>query len=447
MLNFEPNKTYKAIITGFSNSTDGKYKIYIPALMQSDVEFSSIVAKNRITPYGKWINPNTNEVESIGIYFPLQLGMQVEVIFETKSYQSAKITNLWYDEIPLDKSDQETFYLLAKTKNGTTIYTDDKRNITQILHSKGKSSFLMMDDKISLSLNEVSGVSNNNFCTFEMSQEGFIFKVGDNYMVLDETGFHLKVGENQINTTKKDTIIKTENLQLEAAQNIELKGNNAFVTANEELNLKSTTLRATGGQHVSITGNVLNFASQINTTLSSNISIDLKANVSIKSESSVISNKALGLLYNYGSSACYDGITTVLNGTTTAINGTTVFEDSQIIRGVGAGAMMASTMAGIATATTLSLKASDTALVTGFHFGDPFSGMACNVMTETIPGTAQGCPNQMPLVSMVPSMDYINSTIKYINKGLTNGNIGTVDYISGLSGSEFKNVYIPENKV
>ncbi len=447
MINFEVNKTYKAIITGFSDSTDGKYKVFIPALMSSDSDYNHIEAKNRASNYGKWINPKTNEVESIGTYIPLQLGMQVEVVFENRSFLSAKIVNFWFDDIPLDKSDQESFYMLAKTKNGTMVYTDDKRNITQILHSGGKTSFLMMDDKVSVSVNEVSTVSNNNLCAFEMTQEGFTFKVGNNVMQLDETGFHLKVGDNVLNLTKKDTTLKTDNLAVDINSNLEVKANNIFMTALEESNYKSTAMRISGGQNVSLTGNVLNIASNMNTTLSSNMSINLRSLVSIQSESSMITNKALGLLYNYGASACYDGITTVLNGVTTALNGTTIFEDSQIIRGIGAGAAMAATMSGMSMATSLALKASDIALVTGFHFNDPFSGMTCNVLSETIPGVAQGCPNQMPIVSMVPSMDYINSTIKYINKGVSSGNIGTVDYVSGLSGITFKSVYIPENKV
>lgn len=447
MINFEVNKTYKAIVTGVSSSTDGKYKVFIPALMSSDKTYSSIEAKNRASNYGKWINPETKRVESIGTYIPLQIGMQVELVFETKSFLSAKIINFWFDDIPMDKSDQESFYMLAKTKNGTVVYTDDKRNMTQILHSGGKTSFLMMDDKVSISVNEVSNISNNVFSAFEMTQEGFIFKVGDNILQLDETGFHLKVGESKLNITKKDTTLKSENLAMDIASSYELKSKTIYATALEESNYKSTAMRITGGQNVSLTGNVLNLASVMNTTLSSDTTINLKSLVSIQSESSVITNKALGLLYNYGASACYDGVTTVLNGVTTAINGSTIFEDSQIIRGIGAGSAMATSMTSLSNATSLSLKAADIALVTGFHYGDPFSGMACNIMAETVPGGAQGCPNQMPIVSMVPSMDYINSTIKYIKNGLASGNIGTVDHVSGISGSEFKNVYIPENKI
>ena len=51
-------------------------------------------------------------VYSIGNYIPLHIGMNVEVLFDTINHDSCRIIDICYDQTPLNKDDQQTFYLL-----------------------------------------------------------------------------------------------------------------------------------------------------------------------------------------------------------------------------------------------------------------------------------------------------------------------------------------------
>ena len=440
-MDITPGKIYKAIIQGLSDTTDGKYKVYIPSLMAHDKTFKWCYAKNRVGKYGKWIDPNNSKmVYSIGNYIPLHIGMNVEVLFDTMNHDSCRIIDIYYDQIPLNKDDQQTFYLFGKTKNGTQIYTDDSRGITHIEHNKGLANIIMMDDKISLSTNEVSDLGTNNFSNIELSKESIILKVGNTSLILDESGFIFQTKDNKWEFGNKEMTYKTKKYNIEAEE-YAIQANKVYINGLEEAHIKSTVTRVTGGQHLSINGNVVNIDSNTNTTVQSTGSVNIKSilNMAISCPTNIALSTE-GMLALDGTQTILNGITTVVNGTTLALNAPTVFEDSQIIRGIGAASSTATTMVAAMKSLYYSMKAVDISLTTAFHFNDPFSGMACNVMTETLPGVAQGAPNPLPIVSMTPNFDYINSVVKYINSNTDIGNIGTIDTLNSLRGNELLNV-------
>lgn len=442
-----PEKIYKAIIVGLSDTTDGKYKVYIPSLMIHDKNFKWCLAKNMVGQYGKWVDPNNSKkVYSIGSYIPLQIGMNIEVQFDTTQFDSCRITNICYDHIPLNKDDQQSFYLFGKTKNGTQIYVDDARGITHIQHNKGLSNIILMDDKISLSTNETSDIGTNNFSNIELSKESIILKVGHTSLILDESGISFKTKDNKYEFGNKEMNFKTEKFTV-SADDIIFKGKNIYCNATEEINVKSTVSRVTGGQHLSLNGNVVNIDSNTNTTLQSTGSVNIKSvlNMAISCPTN-INLSTFGLLALDGSNTILNGINTVVNGATVAINGPAILEDSQVIRGVGAATSLANSLVASMKAITLSMKATDIALATAFHFNDPFSGMACNAMTEILPGVAQGAPNTLPIINMVPKFDYINSVLKYINSNTDVGNIGTYNTLNGLRGNTIPDIFFKNNK-
>lgn len=436
-----PGKIYKALIQGLSNTTDGKYKVYIPTLMIHDDNFRWCLAKNKIGKYGKWIDPNNKKVYSIGNYIPLSVGMNVEVIFETTHHDSCRIIDLVYDQIPLNKDDQESFYLFGKTKNGTQFYVDEARNITHIQHNKGLANIIMMDDKISISTNEVSDLGTNNFSNVEVGKESIILKVGNSSLIIDESGFTFKTKDNQWEFGSKEMTYKTSKYNIEAEE-FAVQANKIFINGLEETHVKSVVTRVSGTQHMSVNGNVVNIDSNTNTTVQSTGSVNIKSNLNMAiSCPTNIHLSTFGMLALDGNSTILNGITTVVNGTTLALNGATIFEDSQVIRGIGAASSMATSMVAASKALYLSMKAVDISLTTAFHFNDPFSGMACSIMSETLPGIAQGAPNQMPIVSMVPNFDYINSVVKYMNSNTDIGNIGTIDTLNGIRGNTLLNLH------
>lgn len=431
-----PEQSYKAIIVGLSDTTDGKYKVYIPSLMMHDKNFKWCLAKNMVGSYGKWVDPNNSKIcYSIGNYIPLQIGMNVEVVFQNTQFDSCRIMGLDYDQIPLNKDDQQSFYLFGKTKNGTQIYTDDARGITHVMHNKGLSNIILMDDKISLSINETSNVGTNNFANIELAKESIILRVGHTALILDESGISFKLKDNQYEFSNKEMNHKTSRYTVEA-DDIIFKGKKIFTNATEEVHLKSTVTRITGGQHLSLNGNVVNIDSNTNTTIQSTGSVNIKSylNMAISCPTN-ISLSTIGLLSLDGTNTIVNGINTVVNGVTTAINGTTILEDSQIIRGVGAATSMANSLVASMKSINVAMLGTDISLTTALHFNDPFSGMACNAMSETLPGVAQGAPNTLPIITMVPKFDYINSVLKYINNNTDIGGYGTYNTLNGLRGN------------
>lgn len=430
-----PNKVYRAVIIGLSDTTDGKYKIYIPSLMSHDPTFKSCIAKNKASTYGKWMDPTTKEVKSIGTYIPLQTGMPVNVVFETDHYTSAQIIGLVFDEIPLNKDDQENFYLFGKTKNGTQIYVDESRNITHVMHNKGMTNLMMFDDKISLSVNEVSNAGINNFSNIELGAESIVLKVGETSFVLDESGIQMATKDNRWEFGSKEINFKTSKFTVEA-NSYEVQADKVYINGLEEAHIKSTVTRVTGGQQLALNGNVVNVESNINTTIQSNGSVYVKSllncviscpvNMHIYTE---------GLMTISGTQTLLDGNSTIVNGQMLTLNGGTVALDGTFLTNFGVATGIANSSKAMAIGANLSFRAIDIAYATAFHFGDGGSGMVCNVMTETLPGVAQGVPNPTIIPNITPRFDYINTTVKYMTTNTNIGNMGTYDNMQALGGN------------
>lgn len=437
-----PNKVYRGLIQGLSDTTDGKYKIHIPALMSHDNTFKYVMAKNCVSTYGKWIDPTTKEVKSIGTYIPLQIGMLVYVTFDTENYDSAQITGLIFDEIPLNKDDQENFYLFGKTKNGTFVYSDDSRNITHIMHHNGLSNVIMMDDKITLSINETSAVGNNNYTTAEFSQDSIILTVGNTSLLLDESGMTITTKDNKWEFGNKEMNFKTSKFNVDC-DDFAVSATKAFINGREETHIKSTVARVTGGQHLSLNGNVVNVEAVTNATFHSTGSTTIKGTTSLFIDGSAHLNiSSDGLLTVDGTQVVVKGINTTLDSTTLVLSASAIFEDSQVIRGMGTANAMGTSMNSMATGMNLAMSGINTALTTAFHFNDPFSGMACNSISElALPGVAQGSPTQLPVVDVSPNFDYVNSTIRYMTVNTSIGDVGTVDNINNLNGNSFLSVF------
>lgn len=439
-------KKYKAIITNYAPGTSGEFQVFIPELNCIDPELKSITVKNKTSKYAKWfIEGNDSTPQSCGQYFPLYPGMNVDVMFKTSSAQSGEIVGLHYDNIPMTKNDEKGMYIIAKTVEGTTITTDDTRSVTQITHKKGLSNLILADDKVSMTVNEVSDAGTNVFSGMEINEGGITFKVGENALILDKTGVKIKIKDAVYAFTDKMFNLDTKSMCYDV-DNFEVKAKKVLIQGGEELHLKSTVSRISGGQHLSLNGNVVNIDSMTNTTVQSNNNLTLKGLVSLDMESSMLFVDSLGMLSLNGLNTVVNGVTTVVNGSgSTCINGSTVFEDSMVIRGLGIASSISTTMTATCLSMKTTLKATNLALTSALHFTDPFSSMAANTLTLTLPGVAQSVPNQLPEALVVPSFDYVNSYLQYLNRGFKVGDLGTIDHVKSLSGSLVKQSYIPDS--
>lgn len=439
-MDITPNKTYRAILVGLSDTTDGKYKVYIPSLMAHDKTFQWCMAKNKISSYAKWMDPTSKKVYSTGSYIPLIIGMVVEVKFDTTDHSSCSIIGVSYDQVPLNKDDQENFYLFGKTKNGTQIYVDESRNLTHILHNKGKTNVMLMDDKISLSVNEVSPVGNNNLSNIEIGAESIILKVGFTTFILDDSGMQLVTKDNKFEFGSKELNFKTSKFTVEA-NSFEVQADKVYMNGLEELHLKSTVTRVTGGQHLSLTGNAINIASNVITSITSNSSVHIKGKLNTLIECPTHVNITTGFLSLKSAQLHMSNNMTTVSTQFFALNSPTIAMDGMINQNIGISSV-ATSMDATALGLYSSLYATDVAYSTAFHFADGFSGMAANMISENaVAGGAQGAPRPMPIPNMSPRFDYINTVIKYINSNTDIGNIGTVDNMNSLSGNLFLNVF------
>lgn len=438
----KPNKVYRAIIQGLSNQTDGKYKVYIPTLMSQDHGFHGCMARNKVSTYGKWIDPNTKEVKSIGVYIPLQLGMLVEVVFDTDQFDSGNIIGLVYDQSPMNKDDQEDFYIFGKTVGGSMIYCDEGRNITHLMHHNGKTNAIFYDDKISFNVAETSNAGTNVLSNIELGAESIILKIGHTSLVLDESGMMITTKDNKWEFGNKEMNYKTSKYTIES-DTFEVSAKKVFINGVEENHIKGNVTRVSGTQQVAVNGNTVSVDSNINTTINSNgfttikgltaLDIDCPASVQIST---------LGILGLDGTMTYLGGNTLAINGQMVAINAATLGMDGQILTNMGMATGQAASMeAGILAmkATMLGVK---TAWTTAFHFGDVGIGMACNVMAEAIPGIAQGAPNPTIIPSIIPKFDYINTTLKYIHTNEKINNVGTIDNINSLNGNILPEMFL-----
>jgi hypothetical protein len=338
-----PGKKYSALIQGYPNDTSGLYPVFISELHAIDKSLTTVKVKNKLSNYGKWMYEG--KVYSSGSYIPLHPGMTVTVVFLTASALSGSITEIHYDHTPFDKINQVGIHLIAKTPGGSQIYLDDSRGVTHIMHNNGRTNALLSDDKISLSVNETSNVGSNFISGVEVGKEGIFLKFGTTSISINESGIAFKVGEAEYIFDDKALKANTENVNLNI-KNFELKSNKTFITAEEEAHLKSTVTRVTGGQHISMTGNVIGVDSNLHTSVRSGVSVSIDSLSHIDIDSTIINIDALGSVAVRGTAALLTGVETVVNGVTTAINGSNIFEDSMIIRGMGVASSLSAGLVG-----------------------------------------------------------------------------------------------------
>ena len=437
-----PNKVYRAMIQGLSNTTDGKYYVYIPTLMAHDQGFHGCMARNKVSSYAKWMDPNTKEVKSLGVYIPLQIGMMVEVKFENDQYDSCYISGIVFDQSPGNKDDQESFYIFGKTVNNTIFYSDESRNLTHIMHHNGATNVLMFDDKISLSVNETSSVGTNNFSNVEIGAEAITLKVGNTSMVLDESGLTLSTKNNKWEFGNKEMNFKTTKYSIEA-ESFEVSANKVFINGVEENHIKGNVTRVTGTQQTAVMGNTVTVDSNINTTINSRGFLTLSAATALALECpAIISLDTFGVLGLNGTMTYLGGNMLAMNGNMVSLNGGTVAIDGQILTNLGVGAAQANSMYASILAMNATMSGVKTGWTTAFHFGDVGSGMACNIMAETLPGVAQGAPNPCVVTTIIPRFDYINTTLKYIHTNNNVSDVGTIDNLNSLNGNILPSMFM-----
>lgn len=400
---------YSAIIQSIDKKGNGVYKVYIPELAPDLNKAKTYPAKNRITPFSTWIDPETKGVQSIGCYIPLNVGMKVRIKFTSQSRKFCDIIGLDYDS-PIMDSDYS--YIFGKTKNGTIIYSDDNKQITGISHNNGETAIHMDNDKISLSVNQVSSVGNNNKGNIQITKTGIFLKFGENGIILNESGIQLVVDNTKVSLTPQMFGVQSEHITT-TSDKMEVSSQNTYINGAETLNLKGNSTKISGNQNLSLTGNVINIYSMTNTSLKSNNHVEISGKVSTFIESINIGLTAIGNFWANGATCTLNSPLLTLSGATTAINGGTIFMDSQLLRGTGGAASIAQSLNATTTALTATIKSSNIALATSMHISDPFSGSLCASLTSGLPGSADSPGEFIKITQKLPDDKFISNLIKF----------------------------------
>ena len=367
-----------------------KYPVYIPSLMSDSLDsINPIWAKNEVSKntYTTFLDPLTEELQSSGTYFPLRVGMRVNIKFRNNNMASAYIEYVKSSNVKI--SNRDDFYLLNKTVNNSFIYQDDNKSITHIMNSDGRSNIFMSKDKLSLSILEENTYKIKN--AFEVNESGTFLEFGNNKIILDNSGIVLVAGDTEIRLTESGIqMISPDNIEISADNNLKMKAQKAKLSSTERLDIYSTELKMTGTQIVNLNSNIL--------------SLDSFTSTHIRSNSYLIMES---LLYA-GLSSGHCDVTGLLNlnldGSNTTINGLgTLNLGGGVINLSGSGGVnmdgIISHNMGIASSTTNALISSNKAvkvsflaagigISNGLNVNTFTNGITASVLTNTLPGCA-----------------------------------------------------------
>jgi hypothetical protein len=427
----EKGKPYIGIVLdGIDLEKHNKFPIYIRSL-SSPGQKNIFWATNEIAGnnFSRWIDPRQHASQasakrSAGSYFPLAIGMIVEVIFRTTDISDGYVSKILNAQglLPLNDKLKNDFYLLCKSVNNSYIYIDDNREIIHMMNAGGKTNVLLDSDKIVLHVGELKNGGTDGItdeCIAEISDSGMIFKYLDNFIRMDASGIILSAG------TKSASYIQiTENgikygsngdITLNSTKNLNLIGNNTYLTGIETVDVYSTNTKISGAQMLNLTGNVVSIDSMLETYIKGgHIKIDALLKLSLSSL--MVETTALANLYM--SSLNYTNTSGVITNDAplTVNNSATTLQDGVILSNMQFARSSATSMNLTQKGLSLSTELAAASMVTAMGTNDPVSGSIANILNGSLTGSANPANNLISLPTLVPiTLDGANMSVSYIN--------------------------------
>jgi hypothetical protein len=291
-----------------------------------------------------------------------------------------------------------------------------------MMNAGGKTNVLLDSDKIVLHVGELKNGGTDGItseCVAEISNSGMIFKYLDNFIRMDASGIILSAG------TKSASYIQiTENgikygsngdITLNSTKNLNLIGNNTYLTGIETVDVYSTNTKISGAQMLNLTGNVVSIDSMLETYIKGgHIKIDALLKLSLSSL--MVETTALANLYM--SSLNYTNTSGVITNDAplTVNNSATTLQDGVILSNMQFASSSAASMTTAQEGLSIATELAAASMVIAMGTNDPVSGSIANILNSTLTGSANSANNLISLPTLVPiTLDGANMSVSYIN--------------------------------
>jgi len=387
------SEVYEGIILSgeLAEDIECRYPVYIPKLMANrELGMIPIWAKNEINSnkYTRWEDPETQEIQSVGGYTPLNEGMRVHIKFRNSSLSSAYIIGIksFYSKY----ISRDNIYLINKTKKGSYIIQDDDREITHIMHNNGKTNITLDNEKVMLSVHSNNGIGDDFVLNgLEVDVTGTKLTFGTNSIILDETGISFQVGDTSLRLSESDIQLVTQgNIDIISDKRTQIKGNKLNLTGSENLNIYSMDTKISGGQILNLTGNVVGIDSAISTHLKSSQYTIIESLIYTGINTQMFDlTTTLNLSINSLATTTISGTNLNLSGTALInIGSSAINMDGMVMHNLGIAASTCSAMATSNLAISTGCVAAGIATSTGLGLNTFVNGIVGSTMTSTLAG-------------------------------------------------------------
>jgi len=386
------------IVKGKDPTKEGRYKVYIPELLEFDPNHKPIYAKNETqgARFVRWIDPDTKANLSSGTYSPLYKGMEVNVRFRNESIESAYITNIIsHNPLPDKKEKRDEFHLINASKKKTWIYTDDDKEVHQILHLEGNSTIVFEKDRMFHGVGTPIGGGSKDLIPenqMEITKKGTRFEYKNVTMVIDDTGWKVTVGNNVMHMTINGLSIGVGGdkgmVDINANGKIKIQSDHQKITARESFNQFANETRIRGNQQLNLAGDEMSINSSSATSMCSSGYVEVKSTIKTKLTGPVVEITSDTNLAVESPMLSFKNSIFTLKSDNIAIAGSNIVMDGQITHALGIGSSVANSMATSHTALCKSLDAAGAAISASKSLTDPTCGTIANAMVDQCPGAA-----------------------------------------------------------
>ena len=393
------SQTYIGVIQNISKYPDpegrGRIPVYIEELMtfnynQRNKKF--IWCDNTISNYTIQ-RSESGEYIRYGNYTPLYEGTKVSVNFSDPSNINTGYISAFASDIssPIDK-DLNEYYCVARTKDGSEIYLDNKNNIIHLMNARGMSNVRMTKDSITLSINNRESETNfSNASSMILDEHGLTIVVGDKRYEFTDTGVRFSLGEGSksfFDMTKKGLeFTGGDHLKIQTAGELTLSADRFLLDSLNEMHLNASDLRLTGTQKAQLSGTTVNVQGFLTANLKAlHVGIDSL----ISTDTKTIINNQMSLINN--NQNIINNTNTTVNNLVTGIDikgAGTIVEDGLTLKNMGIGSSTSASISASVTATTTSIYLTLATIGTALLMNDPFTGIVNNILSKSIAGTAE----------------------------------------------------------
>jgi len=330
----------------FDEADPTKYFVSIPELTSSHKE--PILVKNNLNNYSAVKIKNVDNTLYSGIYYPLNPGTKVNIQFYTNEITSGYIESLHNDSqaIPPGES-PDSYYLLMETPGGSRAYFDTDKERFHIHNETHLGGADIFTDGNTITL-QTNTKTNEAASSLELSQNGFIVKIGDRSLIFNESGLAVNSGTKGntfINMTDKGISIKGEEFLSFDTQKLNMRGELVALQSLGQLHIRGTVLNLTGTQKAALNSSVVHIEGWMSTYIKAGLTLNLESLVFYKVQSLISDELNLAMKHSFSAIEARESTITAETSTFKASAISVMANDGVIINNLGVASDIAPTLA------------------------------------------------------------------------------------------------------